>query len=59
MLIDVAFPGDRNIIRKEDEKILKYQDLIIQIQRMRKVKKKLIPVIIGATGTILKSLSNT
>jgi len=28
MLIDVAIPGDRNVIKKEAEKILKYKDLI-------------------------------
>jgi len=47
MLIDVAIPGDRNVIKKEAEKILKYTDLIIEIQT------KLIPR--GATGTISKS----
>jgi hypothetical protein len=25
MLMDVAIPGDRNVIKKEDEKILKYK----------------------------------
>jgi hypothetical protein len=34
MLIDVAIPGDRNVIQKEAEKILKYKDLTIEIQRM-------------------------
>jgi hypothetical protein len=34
MLIDDAIPGDRNAIKKEDEKILKYKDLIIEIQCM-------------------------
>jgi hypothetical protein len=29
MLIDVAIPGHRNVIKKEAEKILKYKDLII------------------------------
>ena len=29
MLIDVAIPGDRNVNKKETEKILKYKDLII------------------------------
>ena len=56
MLIDVAISGDRNVIKKEDEKILKYKDLTkdltIEIQRMWNVKTKVIPVIIGATGTI-------
>ena len=56
MLIDVAIPGDRNVINKEAEKILKYKDLVIEIQRMWNVKANVIPVIIGATGTISKSL---
>ena len=34
MLIDVAISGDRNVFRKEVEKILKYKDLTIEIQRM-------------------------
>ena len=46
MLIDVAISGDRNLIKTEAEKILKYKDL---------VKTKVIPVITGATGTISKS----
>jgi hypothetical protein len=32
--IDFAIPGDRNVIKKETEKILKYKNLIIEIQRM-------------------------
>ena len=38
------------------EKISRCQDLVIEIQRMWNVKAKVIPVIIGATGTISKSL---
>ena len=52
MLIDVAISGDRNVIKKGAEKILKYKDLTIEIQRMWNVKTKVTPVIIGATGTI-------
>ena len=55
MLIDVAISGDRNVTKKEAEKILKYKDLTIEIQRMWTVKTSVIPVIIGATGTISKS----
>jgi hypothetical protein len=55
MLIDVAISGDRNVIKKETEKILKYKDLTIEIQRMWNVKTKVVPVIIGVTGTISKS----
>ena len=54
MLIDVSISGDRNVIKKEAEKILKYEDLTIEIQHMWNVKAKVIQVIIGATGTISK-----
>jgi len=56
MLTDVAIPGDRSVIKKEAEKILKYKELVIEIQRMWNVKAKMISVKIGAIGTILKSL---
>jgi len=55
MLIDVAISGDRNVIKKEAEKILKYKDVTIEMQHMWNVKTKVIPVIIGATGTVSKS----
>jgi hypothetical protein len=54
MLINVAVPGDRNFIQKVAEKILKYKDLTIEIQCMWNVKTRVIPVIIGARGTISK-----
>ena len=34
LLIDVVISGDRNVIKKEAKKILKYTDLTIEIQRM-------------------------
>jgi hypothetical protein len=55
VLIDAAVSGDRNVIKKEAEKILKYKDLTTEIQRMWNVKARVIPVVIGATGTISKS----
>jgi hypothetical protein len=49
MLIDVVISGDRNVIKKEAEKILNYKDLTVEIQRMWNVKARLIPVVTGST----------
>jgi len=48
LLIDVDIPGDRNVIKREAEKILKYKDLPTELQRMWNVKTEVIPVITGA-----------
>ena len=53
---DVLISGDRNVIKKEADKILKYKNLTIEIQLMWNVKTKVRPVIVGATWTISKSL---
>jgi len=45
------------VIKREAEKVIKFKDLIREIQRMWNMKSKVIPVIIGATGTISKSLT--
>jgi len=55
MLLDVAISEDRNVNRNEAEKILKYINLTIEIQRMWNVNTNVIPVIIRGTGTISKS----
>ena len=55
MLMDVANSGDRNVIKKEAEKMLKYKDLTTEIQRMWNIKTRVITVITGATGTICRS----
>jgi DNA-directed RNA polymerase subunit H (RpoH/RPB5) len=56
MLIDFAIPEHRVLIKKETENILKYTDLLKQIQRMWNMKGIVTPVIREATGTISKSL---
>ena len=40
MLIDFAISGDRNVIKKEAEKILKYKDLTIDITAHVECKNK-------------------
>jgi hypothetical protein len=42
---------DRDVIKGKAEKILQYQELTIQIQRVCNVKTKVMPVMIEATGT--------
>jgi hypothetical protein len=56
ILIDVSIHRDRNLAIKEAEKILKYKHLTREFQLMWNMKAKVIPVIIGATGTISESL---
>ena len=55
IITDFTISGDRNVIKKEAEKILKYEDLTTEIQRKWNVNTKVIPVITGITGTISKS----
>jgi len=55
-LIDVAIPADRNVVQKKAEKKLKYKSLCIEIQRMWNMKCTIVPVIIGANGTVTRSL---
>ena len=51
-IIDLAIPGDQNIAIKEQEKNDKYQDLKIELHKIWNVKVVVIPVVIGALGTM-------
>ena len=58
-IIDIAIPSDYNVVRKRNEKITKYIDLSIELKRMWKLEKiSIIPVIIGATGTVYRSIKS-
>ena len=58
-LIDMTVPSDRNIALKEIEKKSKYKDLELEIQRMWQMKSIVIPVVVGALGTIKKGMVET
>ena len=57
-LIDVAIPGDARIEDKTLEKITKYQDLRIEIQRLMERKTTVVPVIVGALGAVPRDLTD-
>ena len=53
--IDIAVPADQNIIRTEEEKVEKYQDLAFEIRRIHGASKvTVIPIVIGALRSISK-----
>ena len=54
--IKFAIPVDQNIVMKEREKIDKYQDLRIELQKIWNVKVVVIPIVTGALGTISKRI---
>jgi len=47
-----AILGDKNVIKKEAKKIIKYKDLTTETEQKWKVKTKMVTEIIGATGNI-------
>ena len=48
LLIDMTIPTDRNISVKEFDKLSKYKDLQIEIERMWQIKTTVTPVVFGA-----------
>ena len=55
-IIDVAIPEDTGVQAKEDEKVQKYQDLAREIRKMWGMRTQVIPVVMGALGTVPKRL---
>ena len=55
-IIDIAVPADRNILEKQEEKVTKYQDLRMELTRIWKKKVKVVPVVVGALGSIPRDL---
>ena len=55
-LIDMTVPSDRNIAMKEIERKSKYKDLELEIQKMWHKETLVIPVVVGALGTVKKGM---
>ena len=58
LIIDIAWPFDTRVRRKEQEKVENYQDLKHEIRRVWKCRElTIIPTVNGAVGTVPKGLT--
>ena len=57
-IIDASIPVDTAVREKGEEKIEKYQDLAREVGKMWKVRAKVLPVEMGALGTVPGRLKN-
>ena len=55
-VIDIENPSDHNLVKKKVEKLEKYADLRVEVARMWSKETVVIPIIIGALGSIRKDL---
>ena len=58
LLIDMTTPLDTNTLVKTTEKLTKYKDLEIEVERMWGLKTTAVPVVMGALGTIKKDMES-
>ena len=58
ILIDVSIPANINIIEKEKEKVLKYQDLWIESQKLWNIRLKVFQLFWGSLGAYTTKLSS-
>ena len=55
-IVDFAVPADHKINLKESEKKDKYLDLARELKKLWNMKVTIVPIVIGALGTITKGL---
>ena len=56
IIVDFAVPADYRINLKESEKKDKYLDLARELKKLWNMKVTIVPIVIGALGTITKGL---
>ena len=55
-IVDFVFPADHRINQKESEKKYNYLDLARELKKLWNMKVTVVPIVIGALGTITKIL---
>ena len=55
-IVDFAVPEDQRIKISQQSEIENYQDLKRELKMLWNLKISVVPIVIGALGTILKSL---
>ena len=55
-IVDIALPADHRIKLKECEKKDKYLDLARKLKKLWNMKVTIVPIVIGAFGTVTKGL---
>ena len=55
-IVDFTVPADHQVKLKESEKKDKYLDLARELKKVMNMKVTIIPIVIGALGTVTKGL---
>ena len=58
-IVDFAIPMDHHFKENEEEKINKYIDLTAEVRRQFRVKTVIVPIVLGALGTVPAKLSES
>ena len=56
-IVDFAIPMDHHVKEKEEENIDKYMDFAAEVREQFRVKTVIVPITIGALGTVPAKLS--
>ena len=55
-IVDIAVPANHRVKLKESEKKDKYLDFAKELKKLWNMKVTIIPIVIGALGTVIKGL---
>ena len=56
-MVDFSVPFDANVVAKELEKTRKYEQLATEVTREHRVTTAVIPIVVGALGTVSRNLA--